>query len=188
MYKRCLIVILLLGVFVLAGCDIAPTTSDRASDPQAAQQYFPQLGGYNVTQTDNIQSAIATAAGGAGVLTGNPVQAAMVAQIDSIINCYRDVGAVDARIYIENITIDNVRIPTAGVLAVINEDRLRDNFLACVARTPLDGRMSPQSVQPEPCFGSGSFTHQDNRISYLYAATDTPLCSLFSQHFAQFGG
>jgi hypothetical protein len=189
MSRRKLLIVVLCGLLTLAGCNLVlQSTGHTSTDPQAAQRFFPQFGNYNISATDDIQTAITTALGGAGLLTGNPAQAALVAQIDTVINCYKEVGAVDARIYIERVTLDDLRIPTAGVLAVINQDRIRENFLSCVTRTPLGGLLGAQSAQPEPCLGSGTFTFEGNTISFLYAATDTPLCDLFAQHFRQYGG
>jgi hypothetical protein len=186
MSRQGLVIIALVALLALTGCSLREETGHTRDDQQAAQSFFPNFGNYNISETDNIQAAITTALGGAGLLTGNPVQAALVAQVDSMISCYKEVGAVDARIYIERINPADLRIPTAGVLAVINQDRIRDNFLQCVTRTPLDGIFRSQTAQPEPCFGSGTFTFEGDTISYIYAATDTPLCTLFGQHFAPF--
>ena len=104
-----------------------------------------------------------------------------------MIDCYRDVGAVDAKVYVEQVTnLEGLRLPIAGVLAVINQDRLRENFLSCVTNTALDELLSPQSLEPEPCYGSGTFTSQGDTISYIYGATDRPLCQLMEQYFSGF--
>lgn len=177
---------ILLTMLILVGCQ---ETGDTDTDIEAAQSFFPSLAGYTTYETESIQEAVTTALGGAGVLTGNVVQAALVERIDSLISCYRRTGAVDARIFVEQVSnLDSVRVPIAGVLAVINQDRIRDNFLACISDTPLDGVLGTQSVEPEPCTGSGTFEFEGDTISYLYAATDKPLCGLFNVHFAQFQG
>lgn len=187
MVKRSLFVMLMVGLLSLTGCELATQTGHTSSDAPAAQSFFPSVPGYNVQATDSVQTAITTALGGASLLTGNPVQAALVSQVDRVIDCYREVGAVEARIYVEQISnLDTVRVPIAGVLAVINQDRLRDNFFACLTRTPLDGLFGAQAAQPEPCFGSGTFRFGDDTISYLFAATDRPLCQSFEAHFSQF--
>lgn len=180
------IFLMILTMLALVGCQ---QTGDKNTDIEAAQSFFPALTGYTTYATTNVQDALATALGGAGVISGNVVQAALVERIDSMIDCYREVGAVDAQIYVEQVgNLESVRAPRAGVLAVINQDRLRDNFLACITTSPLDGMFGAQSAEPEPCTGSGTFTYEGDRISYLYAATDTPLCTLMQNHFAQYGG
>ncbi len=186
MVKRSMFVLLIVGLLSLTGCELATETGHTSSDAPAAQNFFPALPGYNIQTTDNVQDAITAAMGGASLLSGNPIQAALVTQVDRVIDCYREVGAVDARVYVEQIgNLETVRVPIAGVLAVINQDRVRENFLQCVTSTPLDG-FRAQSAQPEPCYGSGTFRFGDDTISYLFAATDQPLCQSFEAHFAQF--
>ena len=155
-----------------------PTTGDTAADPSAAQRFLPNLAGYTATEATNISSAISTVGGGASLITGNPATAALVAQIDSMIQCYSGVGAVAARIYTENnlAAVIQGQIPKLGVLAVINQDRLVNNFLQCT----LGGGISAQAAV-QPCGGSGSFTVDGETLHYIYAATDPALCTAFVQ-------
>ncbi len=180
----------LLAVFVLmavlSACSVAgdilggavPTTGDTAADPSAAQRFLPNLSGYTATEATSISSAVSAVGGGASLLTGNPATAALVAQIDSMIQCYSGVGAVAARIYTENnlASVIQGQIPKIGVLAVINQDRLVNNFLQCT----LGGGISAQSAV-QPCGGSGSFTAGGETLHYIYAATDPALCTAFVQ-------
>jgi hypothetical protein len=183
MTKR-LLILLTLGAVALAACSFE-TKGDK-TDPEAAQSFIPTLPGYNIQETDHLQDAIASAAGGASLLTGNIVQAALVQRIDALIDCYRNTGAVDARIYVERLdTLNEVRVPIGGALAVINQDRVRDNFLGCVTQGPA-GLFGAQSAQAEPCYGSGTFQFNGDTISYIYGATDRPLCDLFDAYFAQY--
>jgi hypothetical protein len=157
--------------------NIVPTTGDTAADPSAAQRFLPNLPGYAAFDTANITSAI-TAAGGSGALiTGNPVLAAAIAQIDGMISCYRSVGAVAARVYAEN-NITGVfqgQIPKVGALAIINQDRLVNNFLSCA----LGGGARAQGGGLQPCSGTGTFTADGETLHYIYAASDPALCALF---------
>lgn len=155
-----------------------PTTGDTAADASSAQRFLPNLSNYGYTSTEasSISSAIASVGGSASLLTGNPAAAALVAQIDSMIQCYQGVGAVAARIYTEN-NLANVlqgEVPKVGALAVINQDRLVNNFLQCV----VPSSFSAQAI--EPCFGSGSFSRDGETLHYLYAATNPELCTLFA--------
>lgn len=185
--SRRLMFILMVAIMALAAC--GEDTGDRRTDPEAAQSFFPQIAGYTAYETDNVQQAITTALGGAGVLTGNPLQAALIERVDSLLACYRERGAVDAKIYIEQLSnLDAVRVPIAGAMVVINQDRLQDNFFSCLASDPLEGVFA-QGAAPEPCSGSGSFTFNNDTISYAYVASDTPLCTIFTTHFnTNFGG
>lgn len=184
---RTFVALILTVCFLLAltACSMAGETGDDDTDPEAAQSFFPQLGGYNITTTENIQDAIATAMGGAALGSGNVVLAGLIAKINSMIDCYRRVGAVDARIYTQRIDPTNLSIPIAGVLAVINQDRIRDNFLACALQIPGTG-FTAQAAEPTPCYGYGTFTFNNDRISFLYAATDQPLCDAMNAYFAPY--
>ena len=181
-----ILVSVLCAVFVLTACSLDTTTDDTDEDPEAAQSFFPQLAGYNINDTDNIVDAVTTAAGGAAAMSANPVALALVERASTMIDCYQDVGAADAQTYVQRINVTEPTIPVAGVLAIVNQTRIADNFLHCLTRTPLSGAFSAQSVQPEPCYGYGTFTFNEETISFLYAATDTPLCTAFDQHFAPY--
>ena len=180
MSKRILIVVVCLSLLALAGCD-AFDTGDTSEDPEAAQSFFPTISGFNVQESGGIQDAIVGALGGVSVLTANPVQAALVERVDTLLDCYRERGALDVKIYTENISnITEPRVPLAGVLAVINVSRVRDNFASCILESP---RALTATV--EPCAGTGSFVFEGDTIRYIYAAIDTPLCDIFKNHFSQ---
>lgn len=177
--------VLIAGALALAACSLTTNPNQTSTDPAAAQSFFPQIAGYDATTTDSIRTAITTTLGSAGLLTGNLVQAALVAKVDDMIRCYQQVGAADARIYTQRINITEPTVPIAGVLAIINQDRIRENFLGCALRNPLTG-FGAQAAEPEPCYGYGTFAFNEDRISYLFAATDQPLCDRFAQHFAPY--
>ena len=63
-------------------------------------------------------------------------------------------------------------------MAVINQDRLRDNFMQCVVQG--DSGFSAQSVAVELCTGQGSAVVEGETISYLYVATTPSLCDSFA--------
>jgi len=180
MFKKAILILILATLPWLTGCE-ATDTGDTATDPEAAQSFFPTLPNYTVQGTESVQDAIVSTLGGASLLTGNPVQAALVQRLDALLDCYRERGALDAKIYTENVTtMTEARVPIAGVLAVINQNRVRENLVSCL--------LSPMSATPQPCSGSGSFTFQGDTILYIYAASDRPLCDLFQQHMNTFGG
>lgn len=165
------------------GGAVVPTTGNTASDAAAAQQYVPDLPGYLSTGAENLTSAVSTISGGASLISGNPITAAMIAQIDGMIACYQSVGAVAAKIYAQADIAGLVQgqVPALGALAVINQDRLVNNFLPCALGSG-NNSFSAQNAQPQPCASSGTFTANGNTYWYLYAATQQDLCTAIAQH------
>lgn len=158
-----------------------PTTGDTASDASSASQFVRDIPGYISTNASNISSAISTIGGGASVITGNPVTAALIAQIDGMISCYQNVGAVAAKVYAEaNIAnIAQGQVPGVGALAVINQDRLVNNFLPCALGS--NRGFSAQSAEAQPCGSSGQFTVNGETLWYVYAASRQELCTAIAQ-------
>ena len=166
---------------VLVACE---ETGDTNQDTAAAQQFIPSPSGYAEHETDNIQDAIATTLGGAGALTGNIPQAAIVAQINNMVNCYREVGAFDAKMHIQNVTLSDMQTPVAGVVAVVNADRVTSNFVSCA--NPANNTRSQSASLVNPCFDSGTFEAEGDTFLYFYGATDAPLCLAYGAHFGQY--
>ena len=182
---------MLLAVILIAACSqigvpggaVVPTTGNSSSDTAAAQQYVPDLPGYLSSDATSLTSALSTISGGASLLSGNPITAAMIAQIDGMITCYENVGAVAAKIYtqVDIASVAQGQIPSVGALAVINQDRLVNNFLPCALGSGR-GFSAQAAAQNQPCAGSGSFTANSNTYWYLYAATRQDLCTTIAQH------
>ncbi len=183
-----ILAVVLVGILALTACSLTTSTDDTSEDASAVQSFFPNLttAGYNISESDTVIDAITTALTGAAVGTGNLPAAALIQKVDNMIACYQAVGAADARIYTERINITNPAIPIAGVLMIVNENRIVDNFLHCLSRIPGGDLFESQRATPEPCWGYGSFTFNEERISYLFAATDQPLCTLFTNNFAPY--
>jgi len=169
---------LILALTLLTACDLVTSTGDSAADPEAAQRFLPQIVGYDATSADNIIDALTAAGGSASLITGNLPVTALVAKLDTMIQCYQDVGAVSA-----NIDLLNPKVPILAVLAVVNQERLQNNLLACALGSADTREFSAQAVEIQPCVGSGEFKINDETLSYIYAATDQLLCSAFETHF-----
>ncbi|MFN8373454.1 MAG: hypothetical protein U0694_11340 [Anaerolineae bacterium] len=170
-------------MLLMAACNLG-ATGDTANDSAAAQRFLPTVTGYTASNATSISSALSTIGGGASALTGNPALTVAIAQIDSMIQCYQNVGAVAAQVYTPTVyDVTSGQIPGIGAVAVINEDRLRDNFLACVVNNQGQSRLSAQAV--EPCFSSGTFTAEGDTFYYVYAGTADDLCTAFEQNFAR---
>lgn len=189
MARRSILFLLVLVATFGAACSrlgvpggaVVPTTGNTSSDPSAAQQFVPELPGYLSTNASNISTAISTITGGASALSGNLVGTALIAQIDGMIACYQNVGAVAAKVYAQAdiATIAQGQVPTVGALAVVNQDRLVNNFLPCALGSGPN-TLGAQAAQP--CSGSGSFVVNNETLWYLYAATDQALCTAIVQH------
>ncbi len=189
MRKSVTILVLLVAAVLISACSlpttggsgggIVPTTGDTSSDPSAVQQFLPNIPGYVATDADSIVDAVTAVGGGASLITGNPVTAALITQIDSMIQCYQNVGAVGARVYTQA-DISSVlqgQVPVVGALALVNQNRVVNNFLQCA----LSGvqAFSAQAAEQQPCSGSGQFVVNNETILYVYAATDQALCTQF---------
>jgi hypothetical protein len=189
MMKRFVWIIVLLVAVVACTFSLGNPgpTGDTSNQPSSAQTFLPDVTGYIRSNADSLTDAIATVGGGASLISGNPALAAGIAKIDDMIQCYQNVGAVAANIYTQADLgqILQGELPSAGVLAVINEDRISRNFLNCA----LGGsqNFSSQGVTIEPCFGSGTLTANNETIHYIYAATTPGLCNSFQIHFDRLG-
>ncbi len=162
-----------------------PTTGDTANDAAAAQQYLPSIPGYLSVEASDIVSAITSVGAPASLITGNPAAAAMFAQIQGMMTCYSSVGAVAARVYAQAdiATVLEGQIPSAGVLAVVNVDRVVNNFLPCALGSGRGEGFGAQTAS-QPCAGSGSIQAANGEtITYIYAATNEDLCRTFAGSF-----
>lgn len=180
MLRRVLLMTFLLAALV--GCQVVGTTGDTANDPEAAQQFVPpNIAGYNSTDATSVTDALTKAGAAGSLLTGNLPMAGAIAKLDTMIACYRNVGAVAARVYTDvNITA-NPTAPKVGVLAVINTTRLQNNLMACVLNTNPFSAQSAGGI--EPCGGSGDKIVNGETLNYVYAATTPELCATFQAQF-----
>lgn len=183
--KKVSIILMLALAFALAGCNLGGAgTGDTASDPQAAQAFLPDLPDYNETNARSITDALAAIGVGGSAVTGNIPLAALIGQVDRMIQCYESTGAVAARVYVPLNAVEAAtgvatgQIPSAGVLAIVNQDRLASNFLSCATGGGSDN-FSAQAVQP--CFGSGQFVSAGQTFHYIYGATEDGLCGQFTR-------
>lgn len=162
-----------------SGSATTSPTQNFSGDAGAAANYLPNLTGYTRHDVANIQDAVTAAGGGAALLSGNVAAAALITQLDRMIDCYRSRGAVAANVYTEN-NIAQVlegQVPKVGALAVVNQNRVVNDFLSCALNQGSSDSFGAQAVQP--CAGSGQFTANNETMLYIYAATDPQLCQLF---------
>lgn len=177
MLKKILVVLTL--ALVVAGCGNLTRTGDSSNDAASASRFVPaSISGYNVTEATSITDALSKAGVSASVLTGNFPMAGAIAKLDGLIQCYRGVGAVSARIYTEQNIGTTLEVPKVGALAVVNTTRLGRNFLNC-AISMGGGDAQAQGADIQPCGGSGSFTINGEQLEYVFGATSPELCSIF---------
>ncbi|MBC8171020.1 MAG: hypothetical protein H7X77_05095 [Anaerolineae bacterium] len=176
MLKKLSLLFVVALVVMTAGCNVG-STGQTSTDAQAVQQFFPTVTGFNTAPVNDIIQAFSTITGGASLATGNILGAAAIARLTSMIDCYRNVGAVDARVY------TGIRIPPViGAVAIINQNRAADNFLSCATGMTAQGA----TAEPQVCVGSGSFVSGGDTFLYLYASSDGSLCESFVTHFNQY--
>jgi hypothetical protein len=191
MTKRLLIVMTaLFAVFLLAACGTTPTGTD--TDAGAAGNFLPGtdvMTGYTITEAESITDAITAAAGQGANVLDNAALSLAVERVDAFIECYTDVGAVAANIYTEvdlaSILSGGSLVPGVGTVAVVNQDRVQENFIAC-ATAGDNAAFSAQSAT-EICQGSGTFTSGDDTFRYIYISTKTDFCTATENHFAAIG-
>lgn len=174
-------VLLLTLALLLAACG---QPQGSASDAAAAQRYLPNIIGYSASSADSIVSAI-TAAGAGGALTsGNVPLAAAISRADSVYQCLKNTGAVDARVYLES--PPQSLVPEAGAVIVIHQERFNQNLLGCLVSGAR--AESLQGVLPEICSDSGTFLQEGVSYQYVYVGAGSRLCGFFSQHFSNLKG
>ncbi|MBC7811173.1 MAG: hypothetical protein H7175_08505 [Burkholderiales bacterium] len=178
-------VLLLVVVALLSACGLAGTPSGSNTDAGAAQRFLPTINGYTQTDANNVREAISSVGEGATAIIGRPEVSLVIDRIDSALSCYNNVGAVAARVYTQAdlLQLAQGELPKIGALAVVNEQRLIENLLACAVNP---NGFSAQAAAIEPCGGSGRFAVGDENISYVYVATTPELCATFENSFAQY--
>jgi hypothetical protein len=165
--------IMMIGVLLMAACDqIAQPTGDTANDASSAQNQLPTFSQYSGTDADSVKDALTRAMQVGSLGTGNIIAAGMIERLNTMADCLGNVGALAGRVY----TGGNP--PVAGLLVVINNDRMASNFMSCALNPGLQSQQEGrQSV--EPCAKAGTYTDNSIGYSYIYAATDPSMCGAF---------
>jgi phage tail sheath protein FI len=173
-------IIFSIGIF-MTGCQVVPSTGDKSTDAAAAQNFVPQsIPGYIATDATSITDALSKAGAAASLLSGNILSTGAIVQLDRMIECYKGVGAVAARVYTEQ-NPTTTTIPKIGALAVVNTTRLQTNFLSCALN--VGGASAQSAGEIQPCGGSGEKVVNNERLQYVYGATTPELCTIFQSKF-----
>lgn len=174
--------LLLLILSVAVGC--APVTNQTANDPAAAQRLMPNIVGYTANEVTDVVTALSTAAQAASLAGGNLPVAGALNRAEALLRCLQERGAVSGRSYLQQ-NVTNI-VPEAGVVVIINNDRVAENFLSCLASGV--GPLTAQAVTLEPCAEVGTFTFQNNNYSFAYVGVGNELCGFFALHFNNLRG
>ncbi len=170
--RRVVMILGVLAVGVLAACDTVQPTGDSASDAESAQNQLPTFSQYTATDADNVKDALTRALQVGSLSSGNIIAAGLIERLNNTADCLGNVGAIAGRVY------TGLTPPVVGVLAVVNNERLTNNFLQCAvnpgAEAQTEGRQALQ-----PCAKSGSYTDNGISYSYIYAASDISMCNAF---------
>ena len=178
MFKR-LMMLLIVGLLVVACGD----TGQTSGDAQSAQTLLPNIVGYNTTNADGFLDSVTTAVGAAGLGTGNPAVVAASAKTEQMLQCMQDRGAVASNFYVEQGVSSGNIIPMSGMVVVVNQDRVAENFVQCLLGGQEQDTFGAQAAAIEPCANAGTFQFQGDTVSYLYAGTHPALCEIFQGHF-----
>jgi len=164
------------------------TPPTEVVDAQSAGAFMPTLTGYTVTGASSLSDAISAAAQTGVEELGNPVLERTVSSVDRFVSCYEQVGAVAANIYTQvnlgSIVEGGDIVPQVGAVAIVNQDRIRENLISCVTSgvTAQDEGFSAQAVQI--CQSSGSFSSGGDTFTYIYISNAGEFCSAVENHFS----
>jgi hypothetical protein len=164
-------------LLTLAILGLASTACDgdksKATQVPPVVQLMPDLPGYHVVEARAVQEYIAGLAEGGTLLIGHPELAALLVKVDSVIACYQEVGAINARIF-----SDEAFPLSAGAVAIADHDRLLDpmTLFRCVG-----GQIVPFSTQPtlNPCAHRYTLERDGNEFYIIYVGTTQEICHAF---------
>ncbi len=159
----------LVVLLAFTACSALPAPTKEGS----ALSLMPNVGGYNRTDTKDVQGALANLAAGSAALTGNVQFSALIKIADRYASCYRNAGAFEAVIY----TNQSNPILTGAILIINNGVASNPAiFLTCLnAKAPSTG----QSIVPQPCTNHYTLPAANNSYEIMYVGSDTQVCTAF---------
>src|SRR5215813_10350255 len=135
-------VIELVLLLVLNACGTANITQE----PSAAA-LLPNLTDYQMTDTLDIQDAVAKVAGVASLGAAQPELTAAIAAVSGVLSCYQQAGAIKGRTY-----VNKANILQAGVIVVINKNLVSDPTLLVNCALPRRAAAAPTTgTTLQPC-------------------------------------
>jgi hypothetical protein len=160
--------VLLVSIVVLAACGAGASTKE----PSAAA-LLPNMPGYTVTDTVDIQETVAKVLAAGTLGAGQPELTALVAAVNSLADCYQRAGAIQGRTYVSNTNIMN-----SGVVVIVNRNAITDPTLLLNCALPAGGAgLAPSLVKP--CAKTYTLDKDNNQFYIAYAATNQEVCTAF---------
>ncbi len=160
--------ILAIAMLLLSSCSLL---APDKTPPAVAM--MPDLPGYQTVEGETLTGYISNLAEGASMLAAQPEMAGAVLAVDHIVGCYQDLGAIQARLYInQNEPLE------AGTVAIADRNELLNpvNLYKCVQ--PQIGN----AVEFQPCTGHYTLKKDGNEFYIIYAGTTANLCRTFCEH------
>jgi hypothetical protein len=148
----------------------------RQGPDNPAAELLPDLPGYDTVEGERLTDYIGKLSGGAALLAGQPELALAIAAVDQVIDCYQEVGAVQARAYSKQ--GDPL---SAGVVAIGDRNKLLDpeNLFKCVTPAIPGGEGPVDMAKIQPCTASYTLPRDDNEFYILYAGATEEVCRAF---------
>lgn len=162
-----MVALIAVASLVVSACDsLQPAKDDSAAN------LMPNIAGYTVVNTLDIQDTLSKIAGTSALLTGNPAFAAMVTAANEVSKCYQKAGAVEGRVYYGQADPSKV-----GAIVIINRNKVLDPALMLNCVGGREGISGAQSIQP--CVKAYTLKKDNNEFYIGYVATDPEVCSAF---------
>ncbi|MBK8139173.1 MAG: hypothetical protein IPK52_25700 [Chloroflexi bacterium] len=166
-----LLLALMISLALVACSNVAPT-GDSASDADSAQNQLPAFANYSQTDADSVKDALTRALQAGSLGTGNLIAVGLIERLNTMADCLGNVGAIAGRVY------TSINPPVAGLLVVINNETLTNNFMQCAFNPGVEAQQEGRQAL-QPCAKAGAYTDNGVSYSYIYAATDISMCSTF---------
>jgi hypothetical protein len=159
---------LVLIIVMVAGCGGGASVRDST-----AGDMMPNLSGYTITNTLDIQTAIANVVGAASLAAAQPQITGLIAAVSGLARCYQEAGAVEGRVYISR------EDPfLAGVIVIINRNQLLNPAVLtnCIGG---GGRQMAPLADIQPCARVYTLQRDNNEFYIAYVATNPEVCTAF---------
>ena len=136
---------------------------------------LPNPPGYKTVDGQDISGYIRDLGEQVSDVTNQPELMQAVGQVDDFIRCYRDVGAVRARLYSHEET------PlSSGFVAIADRNEMLNplNLFECVGTAGAEGAQR-RGVAIEPCTANYTVARDNNEYYIIYAGTTAEICQAF---------
>ena len=161
---------LVVVVVLIVGCG---SGADMRDD--SAANLMPNLPGYSVQTTLDLQDAISKVAGAAALIAAQPEMTALIAAATGLARCYQEAGAVEGRVY----TRDSNPLQ-AGLVIIINRNQLTNPAL--LSNCIFGGEAGPSIMAQQalqPCANVYTLPRDNNEFYIAYVGTDPSVCTDF---------